>query len=152
MLSFNEYYEARDFIEQLLNMDLYGPVKEDEILDENPSQYYSVGILFPKDLRIDELDPDELRDTKKANAAGSFQDTVLDEEDGLSYTNLYKPSSFAISTTIKPGVEEIKIKVKYSRYIVEEYIKTETKDGKVKTISNINGHEIPMNMKNYLFR
>lgn len=132
MLSFNEYYEARDFIEQLLNMDLYGPVKEDEILDENPSQYYSVGILFPKDLRIDELDPDEIRDTKKANAAGSFQDTVLDEEDGLSYTNLYKPSSFAISTTIKPGVEEIKIKVKYSRYIVEEYIKTETKDGKVK--------------------
>ncbi|MCF6460759.1 helicase-related protein [Clostridium sp. Cult3] len=132
-MSFNEYYRARDFIEQLLKMDLYGPVKEDEILDENPSQYYSVGILFPKDLGIDELDPDELRDVGKAGATGGFQDMILDEEDGLSYTNLYKPSSFAISTTIKSGVEEIKVKIQYSKYMVEEYIKITTKDGKEKS-------------------
>ncbi|MSS44175.1 hypothetical protein FYJ27_10705 [Anaerosalibacter bizertensis] len=133
-MKFDEYYEARDFIENLLRMDLYGPVKEDEIIEENPSQYYSMGILFPQKIEVDRFEKEEIETKKKSQNGREGQDIEMDIEDGLSLSNLYKPSSVAISTTIKAGVEKIKIKVRYSKYKVSEDIETITKGEEEKNL------------------
>ncbi|SHH41161.1 helicase-related protein [Sporanaerobacter acetigenes] len=133
-MKFDEYYEARNFIEDLIRKDLYGPVKEDEIIDESPSLYYSIGILFPKDIEIDEFDIDEIKDLKEVANFEEGQDMPMDIEDGISFSNLYKPSSFAISTTIKAGVDKIKVKIQYSKYHMNEETEIINKDGEEKFI------------------
>jgi hypothetical protein len=45
---YEDYYKAREEIIDIVSMDLIGPVKEDEILVEGPTQYYVMGKLYPR--------------------------------------------------------------------------------------------------------
>ena len=61
MADYKEFYEARKEIIDIVKKDLIGPVYEDEILVERPSQYYVMGKLYPraKDEQDNESDTDE---------------------------------------------------------------------------------------------
>ena len=50
MTDFNEYYEARSLITDVLERDLVGPVADDEILAESPLSYYITN-RYPKKRR-----------------------------------------------------------------------------------------------------
>ncbi len=47
MSNFDEYYRAREEIRNIVKMDLIGPVFENEVLVEAPTQYYIMGKLYP---------------------------------------------------------------------------------------------------------
>mgnify|MGYP007017361002 CR=1 FL=1 len=48
MADYKEFYEARKEIIDIVKKDLIGPVYEDEILVERPTQYYVMGKLYPR--------------------------------------------------------------------------------------------------------
>lgn len=120
-LKYQKYYEARDIIESFLNMDLIGPVHpQEEIEKEAPISYYAAGILHPKSSERDTLEQavslpsntDEYshyRDNTDEDSFDGFEDTV-------SQSNVYNPSSIAISTTIKPGISELTVSISYGKY------------------------------------
>ena len=48
MAEFDEYYEARSVVIDVLKRDLVGPVTDNEILAESPLSYYVAGKLYPQ--------------------------------------------------------------------------------------------------------
>lgn len=129
-MGFDRYYEARNIIEDFLEKDLFGPVFEDEIIDESPTQYYSMGILFPRKTEIDILEQvsaDGTMTDEWNNQTDNIDGDVFENYDeGVSLSNMYNPSSIALSTTIKPEVNEIKVCIQYGKYeLIEEYDKEE---------------------------
>ena len=49
MPDYREYYKARTALTNLISKDLLGPVTDNEILIEMPTQYYVMGKLYPVD-------------------------------------------------------------------------------------------------------
>lgn len=119
-MSFEKYYEARDIIKDFLIKDLMGPIDAEEVINEYPSQYYCAGILYPKDLNIKEEDIIEKDDSFKKDELGgldNFEEPSSTESlEEIPIVNSYKPSSLAISTTIKPGIKNLKIHISYAKY------------------------------------
>lgn len=119
-MKFEEFYKARDIIEELLTKDLFGPVKENEIIDELPTQYYSMGILHPKESQIDKLDQINDSGTQINNDSNMRDNTSGDSfenyDEGVALSNMYNPSSLAMSTTLRPNANNIKVKVQYGKY------------------------------------
>jgi len=120
-MGLKRYYEARRIIEDFLRKDLVGPVEEKEIIvNEYPSQYYSMGILFPQRTEIDKLEQVSALSITVKEEADSHDntdgDSFEDVDDGVSLSNMYNPSSLAVSTTIKQGIDTIRVHIKYGRY------------------------------------
>ena len=138
-MSFEKYYEARNIIKDFLLKDLIGPIEIEEVINEYPSQYYCAGIIYPKDLNIKEEDIIEKDDSFKKDELGSidnFEEPASTESmEEIPIVNSFKPSSLAISTTIKPGVKNLKIHVTYAKYReldkgeVEKFLAAESEKG-----------------------
>lgn len=105
-MKYKEYYEARDMIEDFLIKDLFGPVEENEIIEEDPLSYYALGMLSPQEMIGEELETEneELDDVQEAY------------DENISLSNSYNPSSMAITTTLARNVKEIKINITSGRY------------------------------------
>lgn len=89
----------RDQIVARLKQDLVGPLAEDEVISDRPSQRYSTGILYPRESR---LEPQENEDG--GFAVNQMEDTASTPEDaGVSLHMALKPSvaglSFAAGTS-----------------------------------------------------
>ena len=56
MPDYSKYYEARGIVTNILQKDFVGPVTEDEILPELPTQYYIMGKLYPQSQEGDIFD------------------------------------------------------------------------------------------------
>lgn len=148
MVNIQDYYNARDTIEEFLRLELIGPVSEDETLRERPDTVYSLGVLWPQrhrlegtvkaddavDLLINELHGDEA-DTQLSDLA--FSDLEEDLEDISSRvlnTNAYKPSGLGITVMVPPYVTWIKARFTGARYRFdqqEEIRKRNLRDGSV---------------------
>lgn len=107
MDKFSEFYKARNIISDILIKDLIGPVKENEILSELPTQYYIMGKLYPAE------------DTEEAlnMASDSVLENPADTYDAsISLSNQRNPSSMGITCTLKPGVDCICVSSSYAFY------------------------------------
>src|SRR5574344_980005 len=102
MAHFNEFYDARDKITEILEKDFIGPVTEDECLSELPLQYYLMGKLYPQETTEEELDVSE--DLCLESAMETYDASV-------SLSNQTNPSSVGLTCTLKSGVKEIHILV-----------------------------------------
>lgn len=117
MAHFNEFYDARDKITEILEKDFIGPVTEDECLSELPLQYYLMGKLYPQETTEEELDVSE--DLCLESAMETYDASV-------SLSNQTNPSSVGLTCTLKSGVKEIHILVEYAVYVqrsLEELLK-----------------------------
>lgn len=105
-MGFDKYYEARALVQDFLTKDLFGPVKEDEILEDEPLKYYVLGRLFPYETEHEVLDTlnDDLEDIQEAYDAS------------ISLSNAYCPSSMAVTVTIRDNVEKIHVKIGGAQY------------------------------------
>ena len=65
----------RDVIASRLREDLVGPLAEEEVLTDRPSQRYSTGILYPLDSKIEEDEDQELD-----LAVNEFEDSASDPD------------------------------------------------------------------------
>ena len=70
MKDFSEFYKARDSICEILEKDFIGPVTDDEVLIEFPTQYYIMGKLYPQGDYTEALDM--ARNPLLENAAESY--------------------------------------------------------------------------------
>ena len=57
MGKYDDYYEARKVIYEIVRSDLLGPVFEDEVLNEAPTSYYIMGKLYPR--TVNDVEKDE---------------------------------------------------------------------------------------------
>jgi len=87
----------RDQVSRRLVEDLVGPLSENEILNDRPTQRYSTGILYPRDTRIG---PEE--DSDGALAANIEEDGPSgEEESGISLHAALKPAAAGISFAVE---------------------------------------------------
>jgi hypothetical protein len=110
MNQYNEHYQARSLITEIMEKDFLGPLNEDEIIcDERPLDYYIVGKLYPVKT-----------DAEDANQTPADDCGNLDEESAISLCNSYNPSSFGISFCLNPKTMTFKVTAKAAYYITME--------------------------------
>ena len=107
MPDYEKYYEARKIITGILQDDLVGPVKVDEILSELPTQYYIMGKLYPQSETSEVVDL--VRNPLLENAVETYDASI-------SLSNQKNPSSFGVTCTLKAGVSEIVLSGSYAFY------------------------------------
>lgn len=113
MPNYEEYYKAREDIVNIIKMDLVGPVQENEVLIENPTQYYVMGKLYP---RMENETEDE-RDADEDVTTNSGMDQNTDYYDtALASTNISVPSTMGVTFTLKPRVKKYFVRVEYAQY------------------------------------
>lgn len=107
-MAFENYYKARNIIEEIISADLLGPVEENEILcGERPADYYILGKLYPQNSAAD-----------MGNTGTSAEDCgEIDAEDSISLSNNKKPSSFGVSFCLKAEADVFSVKVEAARYL-----------------------------------
>ncbi len=136
-MRYDKYYEARNIIEKFLVSDLIGPVEEDETIEEEPYKYYSAAILCPQEAECD-IEQD-------GNGIDDIQDIY---DDSISLCNTYKPSSMAITTTIKRDVYSFFVHVNSAIYQPVEDTKVELrrkKDDNGEYIKDEEGSDLKFN-------
>lgn len=110
-MKYEDYYSARTILEDFLKKDLYGPVKEDEVItDTMPSDYYITGRLFPQGMQVGQevLEKSEL------------DDDTEDAEQPVSLCYAYYPSSMAISFTVNADVARLIVDTSFAWYVPQE--------------------------------
>lgn len=112
-----KYYKAIDKINEILEQDLVGPVFEDEVIREEPNQYYIAGILWPQRVtKSDDIEIDE-----------NVEDLLENYDQCISAANTYYPSCMAISVMLKAGNDKIRVKFSCARYNPEPIIEESSK-------------------------
>ena len=93
----------RDVLASRLKEDLVGPLTEQEVLRDRPSQRYSTGILYPLDSFI-EADEDQDHDL----AVNESEDSVSEPDtSGVPLYAALKPSVAGLSFAVKPENSEL---------------------------------------------
>lgn len=105
MPDYSKYYEARKTITEILHKDFVGPVDENEILAELPTQYYIMGKLYPQSEDYEVVDL----------ARNPFLENEIESYDAsISLSNQKNPSSLGITCTLKNGITNINISGSYA--------------------------------------
>lgn len=108
----NDYYSARDIIDDLLRKELCGPISEDEVIRFAwPDEFYICGKLYPQNTQVSQEEIEY------------YGTSDGDEEDyevpiNLCYSN--RPSSMAMTFTVRPGVKKLTGEVSFAWYVPEE--------------------------------
>lgn len=105
MGQFTAYYKARKEIENILRDDLEGPVFDDELLDELPTQYYVMGKLYPQ------------KDDSVIESNTQSDYTLFDEASSLlSMSSEWQPSAMGMTFILKKEIRNFQIRVDFARY------------------------------------
>lgn len=105
MGQFTAYYKARKEIENILRDDLAGPVFDDEILDELPTQYYIMGKLYPQ------------KDNSMIESNTQSDYALFDETSSLlSMSSERQPSAMGMTFILKKEIRNFQIRVDFARY------------------------------------
>lgn len=107
MTDFNEYYEARSLITDVLERDLVGPVADDEILVESPLSYYIAGKLYPQGMD----DDSELEE--QSGEAGDLEDSY---DSPIVLSSQRRQSSMGITFVLDGSSKAIHAIVRYAVY------------------------------------
>lgn len=110
MEKYKSIYKAREEILDIVKKDIIGPVDTEEILVENPTQYYISGKLYPL---TEGKENDDLEDVTTNNAAEMNTD-IYDVT--LASSNLRTPGSMGITFTLKAGIKNFNVNLNYATY------------------------------------
>lgn len=131
--------EVRAELIKMLKVDLVGPQKEDEVLDDNPMFDYLTGMLYPKCLfdsaavNEQEIDIDVDRSDNDSDYTSSFAEE--NENDPITETKFTKQYSIGMSFYLGQDTDEFVVDVKWGDYTKseEEYV-NEKGEEKTKTV------------------
>lgn len=116
MGKFDEFYEAREQISDILFKDFIGPVTRDEILGENPATYYIMGKLYPQS------DQDAPADIARTPLLDNQIETY---DASISLSNQANPSSMGITFTLRKSVNVFMVSGSFAFYDPVEFSKVE---------------------------
>lgn len=114
-MDYNEYYEARNVVKEILEKDLLGPTSENEIISDFPVVYYVTGKLYPQGCRFE-------KEHSTAEDAGKTK-----EEDDISFDDGLVPSSMGISFALSGKATDFIVLVKAGLYVPKEEIDQDSK-------------------------
>lgn len=107
MPDYSRFYEAREIIADILQKDLVGPVSQNEVISELPTQYYIMGKLYPQG------DSDEVIDLVR----NPYLENAIESYDAsISLSNQKNPSSIGITCTLKSGITSVLVSGSYTFY------------------------------------
>ncbi|MFX0558850.1 helicase-related protein [Tepidibacillus infernus] len=113
------YIDFRNRLLEEIEKELVGPGSEEisgeinnEILTEDPLKRYTVGILYPKESKLDVKE--EINYTGEAYISESDEDELLDSH--ITAANLYSPSALGFSFYISLDNPVLKIKTSTAKY------------------------------------
>ena len=107
MTDFNEYYEARSVVTDVLKRDLVGPVANDEVLAESPLSYYVAGKLYPQGM------DDDSEMEEQGGEAGDLEDSY---DSPIVLSSQRRQSSMGITFVLDGPSKAINIAVQYAVY------------------------------------
>jgi hypothetical protein len=96
-LPFDAYYQARDFIEDLLRRDLVGPDRENETVEDRPLNRYLTGILYPQGMGRPQSEVEQ----------SAVEDPAESSNYDMNLCYARHPSSLALSFTLRPEVSDL---------------------------------------------
>ncbi|MBD5559705.1 MAG: DNA helicase [Clostridia bacterium] len=112
MDKYEDYYEARRQITEILEKDLIGPVTEDEWLSVRPSRYYVAGKLYPQV----QPRPDDENPAEDGESLRIADNPLQDSDASLPLSGQTRPSSMALTFCVDPAAAELKFSVRFARY------------------------------------
>ncbi len=134
MNGYSDFYNVVETTENLLRQDLYGPVDENEVIDEEPLNTYVCGILWPKKAtttsknEVDTSEEDEYL-KREIEASDELEDTTLPQNDTIGASNVYKPSAMALSVMVSKNTKRVRAHFSFAKYShAEERIQIPKKD------------------------
>ena len=147
MSKYDKYYEAENFMLDMVRTELIGPVSSEEVLDASPLNTYVCGILWAqplkgrKDYGDDEADcltscelvdssDTQVDDDEKESAVPV--ETVLDDDadDVIAKASKRKPSTIGISVVIDANTTIVEATLSFAKYEHFEEQRTYGKEGK----------------------
>ena len=133
MGKFDSFYEAKDYIIDMMRTEIVGPVKEDEILDSAPLNTYVAGILWARPLGFSgsSSETEEERDYEMHRAVlegepieeGEEEKAVPDEiaieefqGDIVANSSIRKPSTMGITVMLSPETKKVQVSFSFAKY------------------------------------
>ena len=133
MGKFDSFYEAKDYIIDMMRTEIVGPVKEDEVLDSAPLNTYVAGILWARPLRLSgsSSETEEEREYEMHRAVlegepieeGEEEKAVPDEiaieefqGDIVSNSSIRKPSTMGITVMLSPETKKVLVSFSFAKY------------------------------------
>ena len=113
--SLSTKYEFRKDLTDSLVKHMVGPSEPSERLPDQPTNIYSIGILYPQNSAMDEVQVDQFGN----NADQNTQDDQITDE-AMSLTNKQFPSTMGLTFAVDgvaPGSSKICVQVSYAWYI-----------------------------------
>lgn len=104
--------ETRSRILEALRLEVLGPSREDEDLDDRPSSHYLCGILWPQGT---EIEPDQ----NEAHPPGDDAEDSDGFESIVPLIQTLNPSSIGISLIIEPETDVIHVSARWGEYARE---------------------------------
>ena len=136
-----ELLELRKKITVAMRAELLGPGSEisypdaeHELISEYPSDRYSVGILYPQNVKFGDNDNLKEKLSKEEADAEAAEETVTDEvkheqytmhnddafDDDVNMAQQNKPSSIGLTFFVAGDIDNLKINVNYAKYKVAD--------------------------------
>ena len=133
MGKFDSFYEAKDYIIDMMRTEIVGPVKEDEILDSAPLNTYVAGILWARPLSFSgsSSETEEEREYEMHRAVlegepieeGEEEKAVPDEiaieefqGDIVANSSIRKPSTMGITVMLSPETKKVLVSFSFAKY------------------------------------
>ncbi|MBQ8726302.1 MAG: hypothetical protein IJY84_04325 [Clostridia bacterium] len=133
MGKFDSFYEAKNYIIDMMRTEIVGPVKEDEILDSAPLNTYVAGILWARPLNSNgnSSETEEEREYEMHRAVlegepieeGEEEKAVPDEiaieefqGDIVANSSIRKPSTMGISVMLSPETKNVQVSFSFAKY------------------------------------
>lgn len=133
MGKFDAFYNAKDYIVAMMNTELIGPAKENEILDSPPLNIYVAGILWAKPLSMatGSTDSEEEREYELCQAVVDGEPVAEDDEEAAVPENLVieefsgdvvanasarKPSTMGVTVLLSKDATKVKANFSFAKY------------------------------------
>lgn len=122
-----KYYDAIETINDFIIKDIFGPISENEVLEDvEPLVNYVTGILYPKresiKTDVDDFIINETQDIEKI----VYDNTTIVNKEGelgeiIRLSNKYQPTSFGLSVMVSKETDDLKVCFKCGTYSYENY-------------------------------
>lgn len=118
---YESYYHARENILDFIRKDAFGPIQEEETLQEPPLDYYVCGILWPRKSSKDasESDQNDLETTDISMSDAGSEQTLdeTEEQDVVREANQLRPSVMAISFALPAEDKSVEVSFTAGKYV-----------------------------------
>jgi Helicase conserved C-terminal domain len=116
-----EYYTTlREGYIQTIDKELIGPKGGlDEIIEERPNVYYLGGMLYPSNVEVEDIQPQEQFSKNKEDTTESIQlseTQVEDDEEVETNQNRFHQSSMGLTCNVSPNLKNVKVLFTYGKY------------------------------------